>query len=64
MISLIVWCMITVTMDGDEVETAALGKVVSRNTVDFSEYARKQGYQGDYSKVKVTEKSCIDGDEK
>jgi hypothetical protein len=63
MLSLIVWCMISVTKDGEQVETAALGKVVGSKTVDFSEYARKQGYEGDYSKVKVSEQSCIDENE-
>lgn len=66
---LIVWCTINVVIIciGTSVtcisETAAKGKVISENEqqylVDFSEYAIKQEYQGDYSHRFINKDNCV-----
>lgn len=52
MTNVIVWCMITVTLQGSKEETAAKGKVIKETDnyylVDFSQYARQQRYEGSY----------------
>ena len=68
----IVWCMMNVVLDcglgpngGCMAETAVKGKVVTKNDnfylVDFSEYAKKQGYIGTWSEPKlIDEEKCIE----
>lgn len=57
--------MLTVTLNGEIVETSVRGKVISckNNTVfvDFSEYANEKKYEGDWSFLKeVNIINCIE----
>jgi hypothetical protein len=65
----IVWCTISVTLSVlgtkvEDYETAALGKIVKIEPeyvyVDFSEYAKKQQYIGQYYYVKVKDYMCVE----
>lgn len=69
MSSLVVWCMITVAVDSDTipffVETAVKGRVVNSNSlyyfVDFSEYAKKRKYMGEWSESRMVFKdNCVE----
>jgi hypothetical protein len=65
---MIVWCTIIVTLgtgwDSETVWTAAKGKVLAETgtdyAIDFSEYATKQKYQGDYSNKLVDKEKCME----
>jgi hypothetical protein len=63
----IVWCIITVTLhtfgaDTEQHDTAAKGRVTKVEKeylqVDFSEYAKKQRYIGNYNSVRVKSYEC------
>lgn len=64
-----VWCTIIVTLGvtsglmPDDFETAAKGKVLqetgSHYLVDFSEYAKKQKYIGNYNNKLVDKDKCL-----
>lgn len=67
---MILWCTLHVFLvcgTGDtvcSVETAVKGKVVDESVmfkykIDFSEYAKKQKYIGNYSEVTVDRDNCI-----
>ena len=65
---MIVWCTVFVVIIGHglpfQAETAAKG-VVKHETgthyvVDFSEYAKKQNYSGDYSNYTVNKDNCLE----
>lgn len=67
----VVWCMMTVSvLCGIEdvpcvTETTVKGKIVNNGElyirVDFSEYAKKQKYLGDWSEPKLVKKDlCIE----
>lgn len=64
---MMLWCMISVMMDGAWVETAAKGKVLYQTdkvvTLDFSEYAKQQGYKGNYSRYSILRDYCIENKE-
>jgi hypothetical protein len=66
MINTIVWCMLTITLNGEVVETAVKGKVKAYQNpdilfVDFSEYAKKQQYEGNWTELKEVNKDiCIE----
>jgi hypothetical protein len=71
---MLVWCTITVTLkvfgttDVDDFETVAQGRITKIQGedmwVDFSEYARKQGYIGDkYYNVHVKDYECANAHE-
>jgi hypothetical protein len=68
MINTIVWCLITVTLSGAKVDTAAQGKVIKETKenyfVDFSLYARQQRYEGSYYYYKVYKNECFEKGEK
>lgn len=60
--SSVVWCMLLVTINCGitetcDVETAVKGKIVTNgelyHRIDFSEYAKKQKYLGDWSEPKL-----------
>jgi hypothetical protein len=52
-----------VEMNHERHETAAKGKLIQETgdsyLVDFSKYAKKQWYYGDYSKVLVRKDKCL-----
>ena len=67
----IVWCMMTVALNcglGEKApclaETAVKGRLIQSTIewylVDFSEYAKKQKYQGNWSEIKMIDPDkCI-----
>jgi hypothetical protein len=62
---MIIWCaMIVLFGDGVFYETATKGKVIMDKgqsyVVDFSEYAKKQGYKGNYSFVTIEKYLCLE----
>ena len=61
---MVLTCMIAVILGGEVVDTAATGKVKEDNVhtyvMDFSEYAKKQGYEGEYRYVIVDKDNCIE----
>jgi len=63
MINTIVWCLITVTLQGSKEETAVQGKIIKVTDenyfVDFSQYARQQRYEGVYYYYEVPKYQCI-----
>lgn len=70
-IGTMVWCTITATITilGQPVtdhETAAKGRITKIEgeylRVDFSEYARKQQYQGQYYDIRLEEALCVKAD--
>lgn len=68
---MIVWCMLFITLNCSSPEfgvcegnTAVRGKVIKTEPdfyfVDFSEYAKKQKYLGDWSAPRLVEKdTCV-----
>lgn len=66
---MLVWCTMIVTTvncllcNAESVETAVQGKIISENDhsylVDFSEYAKKHEYEGDYSHRIVEKFNCV-----
>lgn len=62
MINTIVWCLITVTLQGSKEETAAKGKVIFESSsyyvIDFLQYARQQQYEGAYYNYTVDKDKC------
>lgn len=60
---MIMWCTILVTVMHFQSETAAKGKVLhetgSSYVLDFSEYAKSKGYEGDFSEVTVDKDKCL-----
>lgn len=61
---IVVWCTLSVVIGGFFHETAAKGKVKQETgisyLVDFSDYAKKQGYEGDYSNYTVKKENCLE----
>jgi hypothetical protein len=65
---MIVWCMITVILgsgfNAEKLETAAKGKILAETgkhyLVDFSEYATKRKYIGDYSNKLIDKDQCME----
>lgn len=66
---MIVWCLMTVAINVSGIpmfaDTAVKGKRLNENPlmykVDFSEYAKKQGYLGDWSEPRFVESDkCVE----
>lgn len=59
---MLLWCLVSIMLDGSQVETSVKGKMMheaeSFYILDFSEYAKKQGYEGDYSSFTVNKDYC------
>lgn len=68
-----VWCMLMISLTDDCTktscsiqETAVRGIVIQETTesylIDFSEYAKKQGYIGNWSMLRTVSKNvCVEG---
>lgn len=66
MTSVIVWCLLLVPVEDESGfinDTAVKGKVISESKtsylVDFSEYAKLQGYSGNFNRKLVDKDTCV-----